>query len=179
MKQIVGNIFDPTLGADAICVTTNGIVKANGELVMGAGIAKQFAERYPGLALYLGIRVTHKGNQVIGTRPEGAGSIWVFSFPTKHHWRDQSDITLIQQSAKDLVRLVGLLADQDHVNWVNEAQERNKTVAWRMGRTLQVEVLQKIILPRPGCGLGQLRWEDVKKVIEPILDDRFYIITPR
>jgi hypothetical protein len=34
----------------------------------------------------------------------------------------------------------------------------------------------KFLLPRPGCGNGGLRWEDVKKVIEPILDDRFYIV---
>ena len=34
---------------DAICCTTNKIVKNNGELVMGAGIAKQFKAKYPDL----------------------------------------------------------------------------------------------------------------------------------
>jgi hypothetical protein len=34
-----------------------------------------------------------------------------------------------------------------------------------------------IVLPRPGCGNGQLKWEDVKPILEPILDNRFHIIT--
>jgi len=29
---------------------------------------------------------------------------------------------------------------------------------------------------RPGCGNGQLQWEQVKPVIEPLLDDRFFIV---
>ena len=35
---------------------------------------------------------------------------------------------------------------------------------------------ERILLPRPGCGNGKLKWEEVKKVIEPLLDDRVYII---
>lgn len=36
---------------------------------------------------------------------------------------------------------------------------------------------QRVLVPRPGCGAGQLRWEDVKPVIAPILDDRVVIVT--
>ena len=52
---------------------------------------------------------------------------------------------------------------------VKSCQELNK-IAFE-------EKWNKIIIPRPGCGLGGLNWEDVKRVIEPILDDRFFIIS--
>jgi O-acetyl-ADP-ribose deacetylase (regulator of RNase III) len=147
MKEIKGNIFD-VKDADAICVTTNGVVKANGELVMGKGIALEFAKRYPGLAAHFGKVVKYNGNRVFMfmTEPDQAQ---VVSFPTKNHWKDGSDIDLIIQSAKELVYLT------TRYSWV------------------------KVVLPRPGCGLGGLDWEkEVKPAIENILDDRFYIITP-
>ncbi len=36
--------------------------------------------------------------------------------------------------------------------------------------------LDKVYLVRPGCGNGQLKWEDVKPLIAPILDDRFIVV---
>lgn len=72
----------------------------------------------------------------------------IVNFPTKTKWSLPSSLELVIQSAKSLVILT------DFNGWT------------------------KVILPRPGCGLGGLKWEDVKAVLEPILDDRFYIITP-
>ena len=34
-----------------------------------------------------------------------------------------------------------------------------------------------VVLPRPGCGNGGLKWESVKPILEPILNDRFHVIT--
>ena len=49
MLEIIGNIFDlnswsckPTIPEIALCVTTNGVVKANGQAVMGAGRKRSF-----------------------------------------------------------------------------------------------------------------------------------------
>ena len=32
------------------------------------------------------------------------------------------------------------------------------------------------VLPRPGCGNGQLKWEDIKPILEPILPDNIHVI---
>lgn len=70
----------------------------------------------------------------------------VFSFPTKNNYDDNADMDLIVQSAKELLAFVN---------------EHN---------------LKNVLLPRPGCGLGNLKWTDVKKKLTPILDDRFIIV---
>lgn len=75
----------------------------------------------------------------------------LYSFPVKHNWYEKADLTLIERSANELFNIVDPAYPNDE------------------GHT--------IVLPRPGCGNGGLKWEDVKPVLEPILDDRFYVIT--
>lgn len=76
-----------------------------------------------------------------------------FSFPVKHNWYEHADLKLIERSAKELVDTIDdIFLDPD---------DRPPT----------------IYLPRPGCGNGRLKWEDVKPVIEPYLDDRFVVVT--
>lgn len=133
---------------DAVCFTSNGIVKANGELVMGAGIAKAIKDKWPDLPKRFGALVKLEGN-IVNYHEQQIRydrDIFVVSFPTKHNWRDNSDIDLIKKSAHSLVQL-----------------------ADRLG------VWKKVALTRPGCGLGGLSWSEVKKVLSPILDDRFTV----
>lgn len=133
--------------ADAVCVTTNGMTKNNGDAVMGAGIARSFAEKYPSLPKILGEKLRTEGNHVhdITTITNTYKEQHIVSFPTKHHWKNDSDIALIKQSAKELKALA------DKNNWTC------------------------IYLPRPGFGCGRLSWLDVKPVIANILDDRFIV----
>jgi hypothetical protein len=141
--------------ADAKCVTTNGVVRKDGKLVMGAGIAKEAADRYPFMPRQIGDAVGRRGNHVYAFNMrwynvfDFANDFYLVTFPTKEHWRSPSTLELIERSARELKKI----ADENY---------------WR-----------KVLLPRPGCGLGGLSWDDdVRHVIASILsDDRFVVVT--
>lgn len=82
-----------------------------------------------------------------GNRCHILGDYGLVSFPVKHHWKEQADLDLIIRSAHELVQLA------DAHGW------------------------QFVVMPRPGCGNGKLKWADVKPAIAGILDDRFRVIT--
>jgi len=96
MRESTGNLWDaqPTF---IRCVTTNGIVKRNGELVMGRGNALQAMQRYPQLPRILGSYVKTSGNMVYYLEQFN-----IASFPVKHNWRDMADIELIKKSCHQL-----------------------------------------------------------------------------
>lgn len=143
MIERQGDIW--TSGADVICITTNGVLKRNGELVMGKGIALEAIQKFPTLGKLLGHHVKCNGN--IPTVID-FGDVKIASFPTKHHWKFNSDIQLIEESAILLKNILPF--DVKHV-----------------------------AMSRVGCGNGNLDWNDVKKVLEPILDDRFVVYEKR
>lgn len=114
---------------------------------MGAGVAKQAADRWPLLPEMLGDRLKYYGEGTYAVWPELGGQA-VVCFQTKHHYRDPSDLALIERSAVELVRLT-------------------KIWAWKT-----------VVLPRVGCGLGHRDWEsEVKPILTRYLDDRFIVVT--
>lgn len=129
--------------ADAVCFTSNGVVKNDGTLTMGKGVAKQFADRFIGLSRAAGIAVDKHGNvcQIVALR----SGVYIVTFPTKHDWRENSDLNLIVKSAKELMKLI---------------EDRN----WN-----------KVYMSFPGCGCGKLNKEDVRAAIKDILDDRVIV----
>lgn len=141
----------------ARCITTNGTVKANGRAVMGRGCAKQACERYFALQLALGSLLRTHGNhvQILAAPPVPTPELLLskiepavlVSFPVKHQWQERADLTLIRQSAYELV----VLADKE--GWAT------------------------VVLPRPGCGNGQRKWHEVRPILQPVLDDRFTVVT--
>lgn len=152
MKIFITNILWQNVidDADAICFTSNGVIKKNGRLVMGAGVAKAFRDKFLNLDWQAAQSVKEHGNicQIVGAARKSQQSKYaeIVAFPTKHHWKDNSDIKLIEQSITQLVELA------DHMKW------------------------KKIYLPAPGVSNGGLSW---KKEVEPLLmkklDDRFII----
>ena len=140
MLEITGNIFDlnswsrkPTTKHIALCITTNSIVKNNGTATMGAGVALEFAKTYPQLPHLLGQKLRENGNRVYYLMSDR--NTHIFSFPTKHHWKDASDLSLIENSAKNLARLA------------------------------LIKPYCTFVLTRPGCGLGRLSWSKVRPLL--------------
>jgi hypothetical protein len=90
--------------------------------------------------------------EVIRTQGNHVALLWdagpvIYSFPVKHMWHQRADVRLIEQSARELADMAN-----------------------RMG-------FERVVMPRPGCGNGRLRWPDVKPLLEPFLDDRFVVVT--
>ena len=163
MRETTGDLFaHNSNGPEAICITTNGYVNAQGANTMGKGCAGEAKQRWPGIQVVVGSSIRREGNICQALTQEVAGHLvlpvrgpWevievpyhVLMFPTKNHWREPSDLKLIEGSARQLVDLA-----EQH--------------GWR-----------SVVLPRPGCGAGQLSWDDVRPLLSDILDDRFWAIT--
>lgn len=140
----------------AVVCTTNQIIKNNGQLVMGAGIAKVFKDNYPVLPLIWGEQLKQRKKRgdkslLMCVHPTEISSItigpYLIAFPTKNHFKDKSSLSLINASMVEL----HLLAD--------------------------IMNFSSVLLPKPGCSNGGLSWEtDVLPLIRHMLDERFTII---
>lgn len=169
MREARGDLTK--VSCDALVVTTNGFVKANGECVMGRGIAKQMADEFPVLPFFLGDSLTKFGNMVFcfdRITPRKAivtFPVKPYSYPNNGHnvvehmkhkfqvgqqvpgWAIKAQIHLIESSLEQLVELT------DSRGWTN------------------------VVCPRFGCGAGELDWNQVKVIAEKYLDDRFTVYT--
>lgn len=166
MKEIKKDLFECIYDndVDAICITTNANYTMSGLACMGGGCAGVAARRWPDVPKRLGMLLKKFGSNipfVIGAVDKDGKQLdlspamikakqfkcLLFSFPTINNLGDGSNLQLIKQSATCMV---------DYANQF---------------------ALKQVILPRPGVGIGGLLWSDVKPAIEPILDDRFTIVS--
>lgn len=129
MIEAIGDLW--THPAEFRCITTNGVVTSQGYLVMGAGVALQAKKRFPNLPKKLGSWVKQYGNRAFLCRDEG-----LLTFPTKNDWRHESTLSLISQSASQVLAIVNKYG------------------------------LKSIVMTRPGCGNGRLEWEEVKPTLQ-------------
>lgn len=157
MIEIKGNYWDAAKNDnpyryDAIVCTTNLTIKKDGSLVMGAGIARDFKERFKGINMNWGDRLMrgkHKEGFMVSTLKAYLGGERILSlvaFPTKDSWKDNSIPELIRNSALTLKQTADIMG-------------------WHY-----------VLLPRPGCGMGGLEWENVKPLLN-MLDERFKVIS--
>lgn len=138
-------------GVDAVVCTTNNFVRRDGNLVMGRGIAEQFKAKFKYLDWNWGQIVQQtkdKGNDdyhvlIDGPRRYLHNSIYLVGLQTKRFWGDPSPIELVVESCKKLKKICDLM------NW------------------------DKIVMTKPGCGNGGLKWGEVSRKIK--LDERFIV----
>lgn len=170
MKEIKGKLFEQE--ADAFCITTNGFITSRGNAVMGRGCAKEAAEYLPRLPSLLGSMMSKLGNIPLVVHAKGNQRL--VTFPVKPISEickpDKSNVVKYKQhdfKPGDVVPGWACVAD---IKLIEESAHKLVILA-NMNRWT------KVIVPRAGCGCGELDWEDVRKVLEPILDDRFHVIT--
>ena len=112
--------------------------------VMGAGLALEFKNRFP-LNFKLYKEACRNGSMKTGrifmTRNHGSENPkWIVNFPTKDHFRNPSRMEWIEDGLDDLAQAI------------NERKIRS------------------IAMPALGCGLGGLKWKDVRPKIMQALD---------
>lgn len=122
--------------------------------VMGAGLALLFKEKFPSYytrysewcrdgMLYTGVLQIYER---VSPGPWERVAIedyptYLVSFPTKDHWRDKSELKDIDSGLRLLAR------------WCRDDR------------------VSSISIPALGCGLGGLRWKDVKPLISEHMGD--------
>lgn len=156
MREQRGDLFFPPRGTHAICIPTNGNVRAH-RAVMGAGIAKEAKERFPGVELVLGPLIETRGNHLhLLTKLDAYACVvlegafvpyHLVAFPTKSNWKRPASLDLIRRSAEEL-RALFPPEDADRL----------------------------IVLPRVGCGLGGLAWDTVRPILQETLPGGRYVV---
>lgn len=150
IEYVTGNIFDSG------CFAAINPVNCVG--VMGAGLAKQFKERYPEMFNRYQEECNSEkiklGQNYFWINPNALRSdirctdygefAEIICIPTKNHWKDSSDLNWIILALQDL---------RDYI-------------------TINYAPSCSIAIPKIGCGLGGLNWEtQVKPEIEKYLGD--------
>ena len=135
IESRTGSIFED-YGVDAFVNPVNCVG------VMGAGLARQFRDRFPGN--YASYRTACDNREVRRGRVfiyRALKPRFILNFATKRHWRACSRISDIETGLIDLVRIV----------------EDNG--------------IASLAIPPLGCGLGGLKWEEVRPLIVDAFDD--------
>lgn len=139
-----GDMWDRFGKVERFLFTSNPIVNKQGLAVMGRGIAKQMADRYPEIRDDFARQL--QGWQAVNLRHPNVleineyGGQMVGYFMVKDHWRSPASLSIIEESV-------------------------NEVIAW------DTDPWFTIALNFPGIGNGKLRREDVLPIIERLPDN--------
>jgi len=158
MRYAIGNLWEYWENGFSIVIPTNIGWKANGDNVMGAGLAREAAERFPRIVGIYGLYCWRFRGRAGVTAIDWEKRITdkkLFMFPVKplnnkpwESWKGKADLLLIKRSTIQLQNLVE-----------------------RMGQ-------MAVALPLVGCGNGELTRCQVLPILDANLDSRF-VLTER
>ena len=94
-----GDMFTCFDEVDYFVVTTNAVIKNNGTLVMGAGIAKTVRDRWPGVDLAIGKAIQAHPHPWFYGFLKGQK---LCAFQVKQAFNDKADMALVEESTKQL-----------------------------------------------------------------------------
>ena len=143
MILLKGDCYKEIKPNSVYLATCNSVIGANGTLVMGKGNAKALLKTFNDRADLRLADYINNGEEynlrIIQYRPKE--NIYYGAFQSKHHFKDKSDIGLIERSILKL----------------KEAANQRKDLIFH--------------LPFPGIGLGGLKYEDVIKILLQLPDN--------
>ncbi len=189
MQEITGDLF-ASEKADAIVILTNGFVNKAGAVTMGRGCAAEAKYRWPGIQKAIGALIQEKGNdchlltevseEKILLKVPATWGIYheapyhLIAFPTKPE--ECRFAELLPKYARQHVAEV--TETERYPGWMARSDlELIRCSAQQLVTLTHQHQWKSVVLPRPGCGLGQLSWQDeVRPLLSTILDERFYAI---
>jgi hypothetical protein len=206
MQEILGDLFDHNSnGPSAVCITTNGFVSSSGRgplssmgdnisNTMGRGCALTAKQKWPGIQVTAAHRIRDNGNicQLLTEVSPGGGPI----LPIQPRWPNTHLVPY--HIIAFPVKPIGAIAADDLSNVVKHMRKKvspgqhiygwacvaNPKLIEKSAHELVAladkHKLESVVLPRPGCGAGELSWTgQIRDMLAGILDDRFWVITFR
>lgn len=133
---------------DLFLITTNPVVKKNGACVMGRGIAKETAVKYPEVPFALGSVIQARRGTKAWRDCDTIGRLdnqTIGYFMVKDHWLEPAKLSIIKSSVADML------------TWIAYCVEYKPDFT--------------VALNFPGIGNGKLKREDVLPLLEVLPDN--------
>lgn len=159
MQTVKGSIWSISKPLDYLVIPTNIGWRKDGTAVMGAGLARQAAQRYEELELWYGDQCLRHGARtpVLFHRPRAAASRNLVLFPVKPckelhpwlSWDQPASLELIERSTEQLADAIHCGRDltREHYGAIVPGNRR-------------------VFIPLVGCGNGKLEEAQVLPVLE-------------
>lgn len=109
---VTGDMWSRFGNTDLFLVTTNPILKKDGSVVMGRGIAKQMKDRFPAFPYMFGNVLENRPGTTVSSIGRFDGQLCGI-FMVKDHWASPAKPAIIEQSAKDLACMSGVFGRID------------------------------------------------------------------